>query len=209
MKQLILFNITILFLISNVYAVSFPSNINISTSYDGLACNLNVSTEENQHSYNCLQNSSSSFTFNLQRTTDTTITYQNNNSCDLSDLYSISANVNKIATFCNSIQASYSDFKTCFSDYTRCSLENLMLIKADTNRSLIENQSIAYKSQLDTLQVSNEILQGNLSSCQEDLKQIKTLSGIQYGLLIGVTIALILCLAALFYPIKEKKEEVK
>ena len=210
MKQTYLLFSILLLSISLANAVSFPSQINISTTYDNTLCQVNVSTEENQHTYNCLQNSSNSFTFNLQRTTDTTITYQNNNSCDLSDLYSISANVNQIATFCNSILASYSDLKTCLRDYTQCSIEKLMLMKADTNRSIVENQSIAYKSQLDTLQISNGILQGNLSSCQKDyLNNKKEGNFYLFIFMIILIVDILICLFFLFYPIEEKKEEVK
>lgn len=171
--------------------VNFPTTISVKIITDNVTCSVNVTTEENEHYYNCLSNSTNSFTFNhLENATQVTSC-----NCDFTPITNMSSRIdnmfttcNGIVNTCNSISQQYGDANTYYKNYATCNTEFELCKrdKADKDTKITELTTAksnfdSCTSNLNSCQANlnnlNSIVlpkvQGNASSCNQDLEKTK------------------------------------
>jgi len=182
--------------------INFPTIVSVRVITDNVTCNVNVTTEENEHYYNCLGNSTNSFTFNhLENATQV-------NNCDMSyinnlssKMDSLSGTCNNIVSTCNSISQQYGDANTYYKNYATCNTENELCKRDKADRDTKITELTGVKTNFDTCSTNlnscnsnlnnlNSIvlpkLQTNASSCNQDLEKSK--KGKVIWILVGAAI---------------------
>lgn len=139
----------LLLLIPSVFAdlQSFPNTIIVHT-FNGT---LNITTEQNDHVYDCMSNTTSTFIFTLQRNLST--------STDLTNtLNNFTGNVNNLLATCDSITKQYGDINTYFKLYTTC----------NTDLTICNKDKDSQKNQITELTP----FKSNYEGCSKNLNEI-------------------------------------
>jgi len=168
--------IILLLLIPFVFADinSFPNTI-VTKTFNG---SINITTEQDSHTYDCMSNSTSTFTFTLQR-----------NLTDIDDLRKAIRDFQDINSNCNAIDKAvqqYGDINTYFKLYTQCNSDYIICNKDKTDCLTKNTELTPFKGNYETCsktleekdkqvnQYSNIIIpsiQTNLTSMSHNLNQ--------------------------------------
>jgi len=156
---------------------TFPNTITIIT-FNGTA---NVTTEQDSHAYDCMSNSTLSFTFSLQRN----LTTEDDLRKLINDLKDTNKLCEKISVLDNAV-SQYGDVNTYFKLYTQCNSDNTICSK-DKADCLAKNAELSpFKANYETCsQILNEkdaqvnqysniiipTMQTNLTSMAQNLNQ--------------------------------------
>ena len=117
---------------------SFPNTI-VAKTFNG---SVNITTEQDSHIYDCMSNSTSTFTFTLQR-----------NLSDTDDLRDTIRDLRDINSNCDAIEkavSQYGDINTYFKLYTQCNTDYTICNKDRTDCSAKNTELTPFKANYET-----------------------------------------------------------
>lgn len=196
---------------------TFPNTVKITTYYTNntftlflngtdmnlstITANINITTEQDTHTFNCIANSTNSFIFDLRRNT-TSI-----------DATNLTTTVSNLASTCDSIAKAYGDSNRYFELYATCNKDIVLCQKERDDKTAKVTELSPFKPDFEKCSkdlsdtkislntYSNEIIpiyQGNITACnvsKDNAEKGKLLYGF-FGFLIA---------SAIFIVIERKK----
>lgn len=135
-------------MIIGVYGeTTFPNSITIK-SYNYI---VNITTEEDSKIFDCNQNTTSSYIFNLKR-----------NVSSYDDVSKINRNIDKLLSTCDSFETKYGDVSKYFELYSTCNAENKICQKDIQDKDKELNGLRTYKSGYESLNTELTTITGNV-----------------------------------------------
>lgn len=131
---------------SLAFADTFTSRIDLDSSTDSTYCQVNVTTEQNTQTFDCLRNLSDSFSFGLAR------------DCSSSTINNLTAGIDELALTCNTLANQYSGISNYFKLYNNCSIEKTICINDKESLMLEPSFKPALESCNNELAASNKIV---------------------------------------------------
>src|SRR3990167_3200536 len=150
--------IILLILIPIALADTFTSEIEVDSSIDGTYCQINITTEQDTETFDCLKNISDDFSFRLVR------------DCDSSDL---TKGIDELALTCNTIANQYSGISNYFKLYNNCSIEKSLCINDKESLELELSQNPSFKQELTDCNNNLNIANNLISNHSAELSSMK------------------------------------
>lgn len=142
------------------YYTQDQNNTNLTTAV------VNITTEQDSHIYNCLQNKTFSFNFGLKRNTSDPI--------DSNQFKNLTANMNSLVSTCDQIAKQYGDVNSYFKLYTTCNTDFELCKKDKEVKDSKISEMSQYKTTYDKCATDLSDNQQRLNSYSSQLAAMQT-----------------------------------